>query len=170
MTFIEKINNRFPALGKKFSEFSHKRKSTVWQDMFLCTAVTLCVAFYEFERFVPAVAVNFISTVLTALFVICWMWCAFLNGFWKKYSFLIFTAVFWLVPRLVILREENAGILNYNKYLDAMSQYSRLLVEFPFLKLSDLFNTSGFLLTVSFLMWCVLMYFAGGHFKKIINP
>ena len=169
MTFIDKINSRFPALGKKIKKFSRNRKTTVVQDMLLCTAIALTCAFYEFEGFFPAFATNVLKIVLVILFLMCWLWCSFLNGFWGKYSFLIYTTAFWVIPNIIIKKEESTGILNYSVYLDAASQYSRLLVEFPLISLSHYINTTTIFITVALLSWCFCFYFLGGHFKKVVS-
>jgi hypothetical protein len=166
MTLIEKINHRFPELGKRLATFSQKRKTTVWQDMLLCTAVTLSSAFYEFEAFMPATAADIIKTLLLIFLIVCWLWCAFLNGFWKKYSFLVFAAAFWFIPRLIIIRRANMSILNYNRFLDAASQYSGLLVEVSLTRLSGLINTTALITAIILIGWCVVFFFGGKMFRN----
>ncbi|MDR0221940.1 MAG: hypothetical protein LBI38_00160 [Oscillospiraceae bacterium] len=169
MTFIEKIDRRFPKLGDGLKKFSEKRGTTVWQDMLLCTAVTFACAFYEYEKFLPAFATNAIKSVLVVLFVFCWLWCAFLNGFWKKYGFLIYAVAFWAAPRLIVLKKERAGIIDYNKYLDAAAQFSRLITDTSLARLSDLLDTPAFYTAVSLLAWCLALFYAGTRFRKCFD-
>jgi hypothetical protein len=165
MTLIEKIDNRFPTFGRKIKNFSTCKKTTVWQDMLLCAAVTLACAFYEFEKFFPALATEVIGITLMILFVVCWLWCSFLNGLRKKYSFLIFIAAFWLIPRLITLLRANMSILDYNKYLDAASQYSRLITDYSMSQLSSLLQTSELAATIALICWCMLLFYIGRLFK-----
>jgi len=150
---------------KIYEKLSEIRKTTIWQDVTICVTVSLTCAFYEFERFFPAFATDTIKAALLALFVICWLWCAFLNGFWRRYRFLAFAALYWTVPRLIILKETGTGILDYNKYLDAASQYSRLLVQFSLLGLSNLLNTSDVYLSAVLLAFCLCLFFAGKRLR-----
>jgi len=169
MTFKEKINFRFPELIVNLTKFSNERKTAPHQDMLLCLAVTAASAFYEFEYFVPEIAGNLIRKLLLILFAVVWIWCSFLNGFWKKYRFLVFTALFWIIPRLIIIVKDGTPIRNYNKFLDAGAQYSRVLVQFSLSGLSGLLNASVILSTVVLLVWCAAAFYAGTAFRKITN-
>jgi len=148
-------------IKQKIIKLIENKKTALGEDMRLCAAVSLACAFYEFERFIPVLAADVIKAVLIALFVMCWLACSFLNGFWGRYAFLAFTIVFWVIPRLIILKQEGTGLINYNKYLDAASQYSRLLVQFSLTGLSARLNTTELLFTVALLLWCLCMFVAG---------
>ena len=169
MADVEKEKHTFDlkTLLGKIADFREER-TTAGQDIRLCAAVSLACAFYEFEYFIPALAAVYIKAALTVLFVICWLWCSFLNGFWGRYAFPVYAVLFWVIPRLIILRQENTGILDYNKYLDAASQYSRLLVSIPLNGLSALLNTTELYLTAALLLWCLCLFYAGRHFRKAI--
>jgi hypothetical protein len=169
MTFIQKINHRFPALGKKFSVFSRKKKTSVWQDMLLCTAVTLSSAFYEYEASLPGIVGEVIRTILLVLMVVCWVWCSFLNGFWKKHSFLVFAAAFWLIPRLIMLARANMSILNYNSFLDAAAQYSTLIVEVSLRRFANLSGTTELITAIILIAWCLCFFGGGKAFGKAIK-
>ncbi|MDR1688373.1 MAG: hypothetical protein LBS21_07155 [Clostridiales bacterium] len=154
--------------GKFYEVFISKtEKLSIFQNMFLCTAISLACAFYQFDTFIPVVASQTINAFLTVLLVVCWLWCSFISGFWNRYSFLVYTAVFWIIPRLIIMKQENTGILDYNKYLDAASQISRLTVQFSLSELSDFLGTPVLYLTVGLLVWCLCFYFLGRIFKLI---
>jgi hypothetical protein len=155
-------------LREKFTDVLENKKTTVRQDMLLCTAVTLSSAFYEFENSIPGIAADFVRITLLFLLLICWLWCAFLNGFRKKYPFLIFTFLFWFIPRLIIAARANMSILNYNKYLDAASQFSSLIAEMSLKNLSDSLNISYFSASVILIAWCFGL-FCGGRILSNLN-
>jgi len=167
MTLKEKIDNRFPALSRFISELMTKRRNTLFQDMLLCAAVTATCAFYEFEHFLSPLMTDIIRAVLLVLFVGVWIWCAFVNGLWRKYGFLVFTALFWLIPRIFIIWHGSiADIRDYNEYLHAAAEYSSLLVEFSLVGLSGLMNAPEILTTIVLFAWVVLAFYAGKFIKK----
>jgi len=151
----------------KFADkFLTNWKSTVIQDITLCSAVTLTCSFYEYEDFIPQIAAIAIRKISMVLLVICWFWCSFLNGYRKKYSFLVFTAAFWIMPRTVIIAEEHTGILDYNKYLDAFSRFSRLMADTSLAGFGELLKSNSLYLSIVLLMWCLCMFYAGGLVGK----
>lgn len=166
MTLLEKVRFRFPKLANIIYGFIKKKKNSVRNDMLLCTGVSLASAFYEFEAFFPPAAVDIIKNLLIFLTVCCWVWCAFLNGFWKKYSFLVFMFLFWLIPRIIIFWEENTGIRNYSKYLDAAAQFSRLISQYSLSGLSRFLNTPLSYVMPALLIWCLLFYIIGRAAEK----
>jgi len=151
----------------RFAEkFLTNWKSTVIQDITLCFAVTLTCSFYEYEDFIPQIAAIAIRKISIVLLVVCWFWCSFLNGYRKKYSFLVFTAAFWIIPRIVIIAEEHTGILKYNKYLDAFSVCSRLMADTPLSGLGELLKSNSLYLSIALLTWCLCMFYAGKLVEK----
>jgi hypothetical protein len=167
MTLKEKIDNRFPALSKFISELLTRRKNTTFQDILLCAAVTAACAFYEFEHSLADVIGDTIRAVLLILFVVIWLWSAFVNGIWQKYSFLVFTALFWLIPRIFIVWHGSiADIRDYNEYLHIAAEYSSLLVDFSLAGLSGLMNASELLTTFVLFSWIALAFYAGRLIKK----
>lgn len=166
MTFLEKIKFRFPKFAEVLYEFAGRKKNSVFQDMLLCAGVSLVSAFYEFEEYFMFSAVEFIRNLLVFLTICCWIWCAFINGFWKKYSFLVFTAAFWLIPKIIIYQEEHTGIRNYSKYLDAAAQFSRLISQYSISRLAVFLNSPLTYALIALISWCLLAYFIGVIFKK----
>jgi hypothetical protein len=164
MTLIEKIGGRFPKLPEGLKKASEK--TAAWQDMSLCAAVTFACAFYEYEKFLPAFATDAIKSVLAVLFAVCWLYGAFLSGYRGKYGFLVYAAVFWTLPRLVILKAESAGILGYDKYADAAARFSRLITDASAAWTARGFGVPVFYVIISLLMWCAALFYAGTRFKK----
>jgi len=169
MSIIEKADNRFPVLGKKLIKLAREKKTSTVQDMLLCTAITLSSAFYEYETFMPAVAADVLRILIMVLLPVCWFWCAFLNGIWKKHSFMIFTAVYWIIPRIIIIWRQNMSITNYNRFLDAASQYSRLCVETSLRGLSSLLNITELTTSIVLMVWCLCFFYGGRVFRKSVK-
>jgi hypothetical protein len=161
LTNLDKLTFRYPKMAAFLQKFSAKPGSTCIQDMALCAAVMLASGFYDFEGFFFPPLTFVIQGVLTFCVAAVWLWCFFLNGFWRRHGFLVFAVVYWVVPRLIIIREQTASIFEYSRYLAAAGEISLLLVEFPMKGLSAFFRTSVIQTSIALCAWCLAVYLLG---------
>jgi hypothetical protein len=166
---LDKLSFRFPKFAAFLKKFAAKPGTNSLQDMALCAAVMLASGFYDFEGFFFPPLTGIIQGVLTFCVAAVWLWCFFLSGFWRRHWFLIFAAAYWVIPRLVIIREQTATIFEYSRYLAAAGEISLLLVEFPMKGLSALFNTSIIQATIALCAWGLALYLVGYIISRLLR-
>jgi hypothetical protein len=169
LTNLDKLSFRFPKLAAFLRKFASKPGTNSLQDMALCAAVMLASGFYDFEGFFFPPLTGIIQVVLTFCVAAVWLWCFFLSGFWRRHWFLIFAAAYWVIPRLIIIREQTASIFEYSRYLAAAGEISLLLVEFPMKGLSALFRTSIIQASIALCAWGLALYLVGYIISRLLR-
>ena len=71
-------------------------------NMFLVSIITFTAGCMCFEKYMPE---TFSSIYSTAVIIIClcvWLVLSFVSGVKKKWGFAVFSAIFWIVPQVII--------------------------------------------------------------------
>lgn len=147
-----------------------KRKTTLGQDAFVCIAAALACSFYHFEYYHPYM--DLVRSLLAVLFFYVWFSVSFINGVRKRYGFLIFLFCYWLLPQLFIGWQNYLdSTADYLAAVDVLSQFSKFLVYYPFVKWYELpaGKLPPALILAGYLIVCLAMYLIGYAVKKQLD-
>lgn len=156
------LREKFPKAGEWAVSRFRPRKTTVWQDMALCIAITLATSFYQFENYQPMM--DAMRVFLAVLFLLVWLSLSFLNGRRGRMPFLFFSLAYWLLPQLAMVWQDRiVGTLQYSKWVDGAGKFARLLVEYPFKGMENQLDgkISSVVMMAVTLSLCVLLFQVG---------
>ncbi len=143
-----------------------KRNLKCYEDMLLCMAVSLASAFYYFDTHNSFSA--YFSPVLTGLVLLCWIMCAIRNGFLHRFSFVVFSIAYWLIPQIFIFwYNNNDNVHNYSSMLRAAQRYSELLVKQPIEHFTDWLDIDAMTFAIIFVCVINVLYSVANFLRTI---
>lgn len=136
---------------------------SLWEDIMTTSLANLTLGFVILEQtrftFMPVIHVLFL--ILTLYF---WVSTLFKNGYVQRYSFLLYTALFFVSAQFSMwLFDYLVGLRIYNKYVDWINQVLKFWVIHPYKIVIDflfeqfrlpLFSS----LTVILIVYCAVFY------------
>ncbi len=138
------------------------------ENIILCFAVTLAAAFLYYDRY--NAYMELVRIVLAVLIYAAWIMGAFSAGKSKQWGFLIFTGVYWILPRLYMFYYAGRDNLKgYSKWLSLLNKSADIVVNKPFQYLCDNLGESVLLFTVILLTFTVSAYCMGGSLKSMLE-
>ena len=148
--------------------FATKRKNSFIEDIILCIGITLASGFYFYENFYPLMPQ---IRLFLLVFLLCvWFGLAFKYGIRKKYSFLIFAALYWQLPYAVMVAYSmNDNVRHYSKLLTFLNKTAVILVQNPLNILNEKLGTQPFVTIVIVLLFTLSLYILGSSLSGLTD-
>ncbi|MCH5208943.1 MAG: hypothetical protein J1F04_08660 [Oscillospiraceae bacterium] len=155
-------------LKKFFKDFLMSRKNSLLENIVLCLAVTLTSAFLVYDSYY--FFMDILRTVVSVMLFIAWLWCGFLSGRDRKWGFLVFAGVYWLVPYVYMLcYSSRNGRTYYDDVLKLLYRFSDLLFNRSLLRVADFTNCDVYIWVLSLIILTFTMYFVGVNVENILR-
>ncbi len=144
------------------------KSNTLSENIILCIAVSMASAFIYYDLHNGYMEI--VRIILAVLILAAWIMGAFSAGKSKQWGFLIFTGVYWILPRLyMIYYADRDNLRDYCKWLSLLNKSADIVVNKPFQYLCDNLGESVMLFTVILLTFTVSAYCMGGSFKSMLE-
>lgn len=116
----------------------HRR---LFDDMLLLFLITFAYAAFNFEAYIPQDIMKYYVGFTGVVFFASWLVISFLNGSRKKRNYVLFAALFWLVPQFIIfLASSGPRFFTLSVTMYVLSEFSAVMTSIP---LAGLFNAVG---------------------------
>ena len=160
------------AVSKKlkafFRRFLLNRKNSLLENIVLCLAITLASAFFQYDYYY--FFMDILRAITSVLLLVTWLWCGFISGRDKKWGFLIFAGVYWLVPFVYILWYDSVDILTYEDAFPMfLYRWAYLLFRLPLLTVAQFTECDVYIWIVSLVILTFTVYFIGVNAENILR-
>lgn len=137
-------------------------KAKLYDDILGAFLITYAAASFSFEKYMPEKIAKFLQAVCFIAFAGLWLGLSFKNGRQKGIAFPIFTAMFWLLPQLIIyLANSGPEVFRMSVTMYVLSEFSELLANVPIKITGEIAGTSAFGAAAIILLLCGACYFFG---------
>ena len=148
--------------------FVLNKKNSLFENIFLCFAITLASAFFSFDNYYGFMDILRVVTIV--LLLAAWLWCGFVSGKNKSWGFLIFTAVYWAAPFLYMLfYSTRDNVRGYSKWLSLLNKISDLLFNKPFCVITEWTKRDSLFFACILIVMTGLTYVIGFNFAAIMR-
>ncbi|MGN1416887.1 MAG: hypothetical protein ACI4XF_08590 [Oscillospiraceae bacterium] len=137
-------------------------RSGTADNMFLVFLITFAASASNYEKYVPEQAGTAYSTVLWTVCVLTWILLSFICGYRRKWQFEVFTAVYWILPAvLIFLADSGPKAFRFSLIMYSLSEFSSLIMMQPVYMLSSLFGIGETACMVIIIAACLVCFGAG---------
>lgn len=137
-------------------------KAKIFDDILGVFLITYAAAALSFEKYVPEGIINFLGAIYFIAFAAVWMWLSYKNGRKKSIVFPVFTAVFWLLPHLIIyLSNSGSEVFRMSVIMYVLSEFSDLIAIVPIKITGNIAGISAYGAAAVILLLCGASYFFG---------
>ena len=131
-------------------------------NIFMAFIITFAASTLSFESYIPE---NFIAVYSVVVMVICfvtWFVLSFISGKEKKWQFVIFSSIFWILPNVVIwLANDGPEAFRKSIVMYILSELAAV-VSIPQLEWGGgLINVATIPFTIIIVLLCVICYLGG---------
>ena len=155
-------------MSKYISKLLFGKNNSLLENIILCLAITLACAFTYYDRYNSFMGVT--RAVLSVLIFMIWIIGAFSSGKGRKWGFLIFTGLYWLIPHLyMVFYSGRDNVRGYSKWLSLCNKSADILVNKPFTALSESTGTEEYIFVIILGVIVVSAYFIGVNLKSALN-
>ncbi len=155
-------------MTKRLKKLLFGKTNKLSENIILCLAITLAAAFTYYDHYN-----GFMEgmRIFLAFFIfVIWMIGSFSAGKSKQWGFLIFTGIYWIMPRLYLLYYPTRDNLrNYSKWLSMLNKISDIIVNKPFTYIAEKTGEAELLFTVVLMVIVVSMYFIGVNLRSLLK-
>lgn len=144
------------------------RKNNLFENIALCLAVTLTSGFFSYDTYY--FYMDFLRPVVSVLLIIIWLWCGFKSGINKKWGFLVFTGIYWLVPYLYMLFYKMDDSPEVFGSIPAMlNKFAMLGYERPMKGIADFTNCDINIWVLALAILTFTLYYVGVNVEYILR-
>ena len=155
-------------IKKRLINLFFGKTNTLLENIAVCLGVTLASAFMFFENrgFIP----DFLRVFLSGFIFLVWITCAFSAGKSKKWGFLVFTCLYWLIPNLyLVFYSLRDNVRGYSKWLSLLNKSSDILANKPFEYLSGKLGCEEYYLAIFLFIIVISTYIISVNLTAIIQ-
>lgn len=131
-------------------------------NMFLVSIITFTAGCMCFEKYMPE---TFSSIYSTAVIIIClcvWLVLSFISGAKKKWGFAVFSAIFWIIPQVIIyMANDGPEFCRKSITMYLLSEFSDIIINSTATKICDVIGVGTIAFTAIVVLLCVFSFFAG---------
>lgn len=139
-----------------------RRKRSFASDMFISFIITFAAAAFSYEGYMPESFMNIFGSFVALLCVLTWMSYSFLGGALKKYKYMVFMCLFWLIPQVIIfLADSGPELFKMSITMYLLSEFSSMLTRSSAYAFGSLFGLNAFSSIVVIILLCAFSYLAG---------
>lgn len=143
----------------------HKKRKKSYclaDDMLLAFLVTFAAAVAGYSENVPDTLRIVYSVSMTVVFALVWFGLSLYSGIKGKWKFILFTALFWIIPVICIaLYDSGAAGFGLSVTMYVLSEFFRLLVIDSTQPIISIIGLEGVLSPIIFLLLNLLFFFGG---------
>ncbi len=135
-----------------------KKEYSLCESMFISFIITFAAGTICFENYMPQTFTAVYRTVLMLVCAAVWLWYSFYSGIKNKLGFEIFSAVFWLLPQLIMFLSDNGPeFCRMSVTLYLLSEFFSLI----FVKPAEIIGMPSLMLAIVMAVLCTLIFFSG---------
>lgn len=130
--------------------------------MFLSFIITFAAAALTYEAYMPKNFMDFYGAAAVLACVMTWVTLSFLSGVFKKYDYMVFMLLFWLIPQIIIYAADSGPeIFRMSIVMYLLSEFSAMLTRAPAGAAGKLFGIGALPAVFVIVLLCVLLFLAG---------
>ncbi|MGN0695391.1 MAG: hypothetical protein ACI4J5_01350 [Oscillospiraceae bacterium] len=152
-----------PVPEKKTEHKEHaKSLSGSADNMFMTFLISLAAGASNYENYLPEQAGRFYGTVVWTACVLTWIVLSFMSGYRKKWQFEVFTAVYWILPAVLIyLANSGPKVFRFSLIMYSLSEFCSMILMQPVYMLSGRLGMGDAGGIVIIMAACLLCFGAG---------
>ncbi len=109
-----------------------RRPSDVIGEFLAAFLITYALAVFSYEKYMPESFMKAFNVLVFIAFAVTWLGLSFKNGSKKAVAFPVFTALYWLIPQLVIyLADSGPEVFRMSITMYILSEFSILITTVP---------------------------------------
>ena len=142
---------------------SFRKRRSLCSDMFLSFIITFAAAVFTYDAYMPKNFMEFYSTLTVIVCLLTWAVLSFLSGVFKKYDYMVFMLLFWLIPQIIIYAAESGPeMLRMSIIMYLLSEFSSMLTHAPAEAAGHLlFKVGALPMVFIIILMCVFLFLAG---------
>lgn len=133
-------------------------------EIFAACLITFAFAVFGYEKHMPESFMNIWNLMMFIVFIATWTYLSFKNGYLKKRTFPIFTAIFWTFPNIIIFLADN-GL----KFLRILSDFCNLLIVVPSEFMGNILEIPSPISVIVLFIYCIIGYGSGMLLSVILH-
>lgn len=164
MADISEIDGNAEETQEKAEKKVKRRRLT--DDILLLFLITFAFAAFNFEAYMPEELMKYYIGFTAVVFAASWAVISFFNGAAKKRKYLLFAALFWIVPQLIIfLASSGPRLFTLSLTMYVLSEFSAVMTSVPLAELCDVAGFGSFAAAFVFLLVNVFCFLGGMLFS-----
>ena len=142
-----------------------KSSYSLTANMFIAFIITYAAGAICFESFMPEKFVTIYSAVIISLCFATWLLLSFISGKNMKWQFVVFSAIFWVLPQVIIfLAESGPEFFRKSIIMYLLSEFAMIFVAAPVEAAGSLINVRVIPFTAIIVLMCVFSFLGGSLF------
>lgn len=139
-----------------------RRKRSFVSDMFTSFIITFVASAFSYEGYMPKSFMDIFGPFVAFVCVLTWISYSFIGGAFKKYNYMVFMCLFWLIPQVIIyLADSGPEFFRMSITMYLLSEFSSMLTRSSAYAFGSLFGLSVFSSVVTIILLCIFSYLAG---------
>lgn len=139
-----------------------KESYSLVSNIFLASIITFTAGCMCFEKYMPE---TFSSMYSAAVIIIClcvWLVLSYISGTKKKWGFIIFTTLFWIIPQVIIyLANDGPEFFRKSITMYLLSEFSDIIINSTATKICSAIGVGIIAFTAIMILLCVFSFLAG---------
>jgi len=145
---------------------TNQQQGSIADDILLTFLMTFAFAAYSYEARLDSGVLSAFRYVLLAVLLLTWLITAAKNGIKKKAGFAIYSAVYWLLPQLVIvLFYHGPEVFRHSVIMYTLSEFAAILTTRPAEILGGYCSIPHQMILVIMLLCIFGAFFVGASFS-----
>ena len=141
---------------------SVKKHITLFDDILLTFLITYTFAAYSYEQRLSEGFMSLFNKCMLVIFLMTWVIVAIKNGMNKKTGFAFFSALYWLVPQIIIILFYNGPeFFRHSVFMYTLSEFSVVLSSRPAALTGGYMGVSEQMAMILILMIIFASFFGG---------
>ncbi len=139
-----------------------KSSYSLTANMFITFIITFAAGTMCFESYMPELFVTIYSFAVIVICLITWLVLSFVSGKKKKWQFAVYSAVFWILPQIVIyLADSGPEAFRKSIAMYLLSEFCSILVTAPIKAIGTLINVKVLPFAFIIVLMCVFSFLLG---------
>lgn len=143
-----------------------KLKYNLAENMLISFLITFAAGASCYEESIPVSFIGLFRTVMIIMSIGTWFYISFFSGASSKWQFVIFTAIFWLAPQLIIYLADNGPeVCRMSTTMYLLSEFFSIMFNTPAEYMGGFFRIEAFPFIVIIALMCTFVFLAGTLFS-----
>ncbi len=131
-------------------------------DILAALLITYALAAFSYEKYMPDSFMNIWNIIVFIFFAAAWTGLSFKSGYLKKSAFPIFTALFWIIPHIIIfLANDGPRVFRMSVTMYVLSEFFTLLTVVPSEITGGVLGISSPAAVIVIILLCAAGYLSG---------
>lgn len=143
-------------------KINHKSRYSLAENIFITFIITFAAASFCYEKYMPESFMKFYQFIMTAACLLTWLWLSFSGGARNKWRFVIYTAVFWLLPLILMYLSDNGPeFCRMSITLYVISEFFRMMFITLAEYIGNAFRLKAVPVLLIMFLVCIFTFLAG---------